>query len=356
VRAARFHAARDLRVEEAGPPGDPGSEQVLIRPLLCGICGTDLHEYVAGPIVTSIEPHPLTGASNPQILGHELSAEVVAVGAGVQSVSPGDRVAVMPLIFCQRCWWCRRGLNHLCERMGCTGLSSDWGGMAEHALVNEYQVARLPDELSDEQGALIEPTAVATYAVDRGQVRPGDSVLIAGLGPIGALVSLVARAAGAGAVYASEPNPRRARRAVDLELADEVLDPSDGLLTERLAARTEGVGVDVAIECAGHEAALNSCVDAVRPAGTVVQAGLFVSPATVEPFQWASKDITIEGTWCFRVQDWPRIIAAVATRRLPVERVVTRRIGLDDAVEGFDSLIDPDGDEIKIHVAVRGAS
>src|SRR3954466_13252131 len=123
MQALRFHAARDLRIEDVQEPSAPGPGEVLVRTAAWGICGTDLHEYVAGPIVTPVEPHPLTGAQNPQILGHEFSADVVAVGEDVRTVSAGDRVAVMPLAYCGQCYFCVRGLNHLCERMGCVGLS-----------------------------------------------------------------------------------------------------------------------------------------------------------------------------------------------------------------------------------------
>jgi (R,R)-butanediol dehydrogenase/meso-butanediol dehydrogenase/diacetyl reductase len=190
VRALRFHAARDLRIEDVEEPGGPRAGEVVVRVATCGICGTDLHEYVAGPIVTPVEPHPLTGARNPQILGHEFAGEVVAVGSEVTSVREGDRVAIMPLAYCGRCAYCRRGLQHLCATMGCVGLSHAWGGMAELATVAEYQVVRLPDGVSFAQGALIEPTAVAAYGVERGGVAPGDKVLITGAGPIGALAAL----------------------------------------------------------------------------------------------------------------------------------------------------------------------
>jgi len=123
VRALRFHAAHDLRVEELAEPPAPAADDVLVKVAACGICGTDLHEYAAGPIVTPVEPHPLTGAQNPQILGHEFAGEVVAVGGGVTRAAVGDRVAVMPLVFCGRCRYCVRGLPHLCDRMGCVGLS-----------------------------------------------------------------------------------------------------------------------------------------------------------------------------------------------------------------------------------------
>ncbi len=352
MRAVRFHAARDIRVEDVDEPsGALDPREVLIRPRWCGICGTDLHEYVAGPIVTPVEPHPLTGARLPQILGHELSADVVAVGSAVTSAQPGDRVSIMPLAYCGECFYCSRGLNHVCERMGCVGLSWAWGGMAEAAVVLDYQVAVLPDALTYEQGALIEPTAVAAYGVARGNVGPGDSVLVAGAGPIGALAVLCALAAGADVVYLSEPNPRRARRAAQLGAAA-ILDPRETDVPAELRERTGGVGVDVAIECAGNERALAACVDATRKAGTVVQTGLHVGPAQVEPMVWAAHDLTIAGTWCYPVDDWPRIAGQIASGALPVERVVTGRIGIDDVVAGgFDALVDPEGDQIKILVS-----
>jgi len=352
MRAARYHGLRDVRVEEVPEPRSPGPRELLIAPRLCGICGTDLHEYIAGPIVTPAEPHPLTGATLPQILGHELSADVLEVGSEVAAARPGDRVAIMPLVYCGRCYHCRRGRNHLCEVMGCFGLSYAWGGLGERAIVSEYQVAVLPEALSYEQGALIEPTAVAQYGVDAAPVRPGDAVLVTGAGPIGVLTALCAEAAGAAAVYVSEPNPSRARRARELG-ATEVIDPTALDVVAALQERTGGIGVDVAIECVGKAAALDACVRATRRAGTVVQTGLHTKSAEVDPMLWALNDLTIRGTWCFPVTDWPRIASLIATGRLPVERTLTGRIALEEIVpEGFEALIDPRGEHVKLHVAI----
>src|SRR5437773_9286034 len=225
MRALRFHSARDLRIDDVPEPPAAAAGEVVVRVATCGICGTDLHEYMAGPIVTPVEPHPLTGAQNPQILGHEFAGDVVATGPGVTSVVEGDRVAIMPLAYCGRCAYCRRGLQHPCATMACVGLSHAWGGMAELATVAEYQVVRLPDGVTYQQGALIEPTAVAAYGVERGGVTAGDRVLVTGAGPIGALAALCARAAGASTVYVSEPNPARRARADALGVAV-VLDPT----------------------------------------------------------------------------------------------------------------------------------
>jgi (R,R)-butanediol dehydrogenase/meso-butanediol dehydrogenase/diacetyl reductase len=356
MRAVRFHAAKDIRVEDIPAPSeDLAPREVLVRPHWVGICGTDLHEYVAGPIVTPVEPHPLTGAQLPQTLGHEFSADVLAVGAEVTSAKPGDRIAIMPLAYCGECYYCRRALNHLCVRMGAVGLSWAWGGMAEAAVIMDYQVgAVLPDEVSYEQGALVEPAAVAEYGVARGGVRPGDTVLVTGAGPIGALVVLCALAAGAEAVHLSEPNAARAARAGELGAAS-ILNPRETDVVAELKERTGGIGVDVAIECAGNERALATCVDATRKHGTVVQTGLHVGPATVTPMVWAEHDLSIIGTWCFRVFDFPRITAQIASGALPVEKVITRRTRLADVVdEGFEALIDPRGDQLKVLVSANG--
>ena len=347
MRALRFHAARDLRIEDVAEPAEPAAEEVVVRVVTCGICGTDLHEYVAGPIVTPVEPHPLTGAQNPQILGHEFAGDVVAVGSGVTRVAEGDRVAIMPLAYCGRCAYCRRGLQHLCATMGCVGLSHAWGGMAELATVAEYQVVRLPEGVTHRQGALIEPTAVAAYGVERAGVGPGDRVLVTGAGPIGALAALCARSAGAATVYVSEPNPARRARAEALGVAT-VLDPTSVDVPALLREQSEGLGVDVAIECSGHPNGFSTAIQSLRRRGTLAQTGLFVGEATVEPMLWALNDLTIVGTWCYWVYDFDRIAAQIAAGDLPVERVVTSRVDLDGAPDAFADLASGTADEIKV--------
>lgn len=348
MRAVRYFGEKDIRVEEIAEPDGPGPGQLLVRPLLCGICGTDLHEYTSGPIVTPKQPHPLNQSTLPQVLGHEFSATVLEVGPGVEAAREGDRVSVMPLIFCGRCDMCRRGANQLCRTMACTGLSAATGGLSESAIVEEYQVAVLPEEVSDEQGAVVEPTAVALYGVERGGLAAGERVLVAGAGPIGALTALIASALGAGEIFIAEPNPNRARFAESLDVG-QVLTQTGDELVSTVRDATGGAGIDVAIECAGKEPALNACVEVVRPQGTVVQTGLHVAPAVTSPETWALKDLTIEATWCYHVTDWPRVIRFISRGTLPVEKIVTSRLPFEEVVTGgFDRLIDPSGDQVKV--------
>ncbi len=357
MKAVRYYTRKDIRVEDVPAPSGPlGDDMVLIEPLVCGICGTDLHEYTAGPIVTPTTPHVYSGAILPQILGHEFSARVLEVGSNVTHVAPGTRVSVQPLISPRDDYYGRRGLYHLSEKMACVGLSWDWGGMGELAVVNSYNVFPVPDSVSDVQAAMIEPAAVALYGVDRGGVEAGSTVLVSGVGPIGALVLLATRAAGATTIFVSELNPNR--RALAKKLVPEaiVFDPRETDAAALFRQHTEdGVGVDVALECVGAEASLNLCAAAVRRQGTVVQVGLHVKPASIDAMLWALKDITVEATWCYPVTIWPRIAQMIGAGIFPVEQIVTAQISPEDVVDkGFEALLDPNASHMKILVNMKG--
>jgi (R,R)-butanediol dehydrogenase/meso-butanediol dehydrogenase/diacetyl reductase len=291
----------------------------------------------------------------PQILGHEFSARVLDVGKNVTHVRAGSRVSIQPLISPRDDYYGRRGLFHLSESMACVGLSWDWGGMSERAVVNGYNVFPVPDTVSDEQAAMIEPAAVALYGVDRGGVQAGSSVLVSGMGPIGALVLLAAKAAGATKIFVSELNPNRRAIAQSLVPDAIVFDPRETDTDALFRAQTEeGVGVDVALECVGAEASLNLCAKAVRRQGKVVQVGLHVRPAAIDAMLWALKDITVEATWCYPVQIWPRIASMIGAGIFPVEKVVTAKIAPEDVVaKGFEALLDPAGTQLKILVDMR---
>jgi (R,R)-butanediol dehydrogenase/meso-butanediol dehydrogenase/diacetyl reductase len=350
VRAARFYGQGDIRVEDVATPKPREADDVLVEVHWCGICGTDLHEYAVGPIVIPTTPHPLTGVTLPQTLGHEFSATVTEAGAGVRGVVPGDRVAIMPAIVCGRCYFCRRGLGNLCVSFACTGLSAETGGLAQFAVVKDYQVAKLPDEVSDLEGAVVEPAAVAAYGVDRAGVTGGDVVLVTGAGPIGILSAMYASAVGAATVVIAEPNPNRAALAVSMDIGP-VLDPSADGFGALIADLTEGVGVDLAIECSGSTPGLATCVTHARRRGSIVQTGLHTKPATLDAMALSEKDLTLFGSWCYRLADWPRVIRMVASGRYPVAKAITAQIALPDVVtKGFDVLVDPKGDQLKVLV------
>jgi len=349
MKALRFHKARDLRLEEVPAPEKPVGQQVVLKISHCGICGTDLHEYVAGPIILPVEPHPETGAKIPIILGHEYSAVVTTVGPDVTTVRPGDRVAILPHLMKAGDYYARRNIGQFSAATGLVGLTWHWGGMSEYAMVPEQNTVKLPDSVSDEQGACLEPSAVAVNAIDNAGVIAGSTVLITGAGPIGALSALAARAAGAAKVFVYEPNAGRRARLQAFEGLSVFGDSPEDLLAAIAAETDSGVGVDASIECAGHHAALDLCITATKRTGTIAQVGLFVERPQVDMFKLCEKGIRLIGCWGNDITLGNRLVALIASGKFPVEQIITGRVSLADAVgKGFDALTQRGNDHLKI--------
>ncbi|MBX3567878.1 MAG: 2,3-butanediol dehydrogenase [Rhizobiaceae bacterium] len=350
MRAVRFHDRHDIRFDEVAAPGAPGPHEVVVKPSYCGICGSDLHEYLDGPILPTREPHVFTGAKMPQILGHEFGGTVEAVGSAVTNVKVGDRVSIQPQMAPDDEYYGRRKQYHLSPKGGVVGLSYQWGGMSDLAIVNDYNAFLVPDDVTDIQASLVEPAAVAVHAVDRADVKQGDSVLISGYGPIGALCALAAKAAGAGQIFITETNPKRLDMARALFPDAILVNPREQDLPAIVRDNTEeGIGVHSAIECAGVGAALNGCVAVVRRQGTIVQIGLQTHPVSVDLLAWTFRDLIVRGSICYPSDSWPRVMELIAGGKFPVEKIVTDIVPLDDAIErGFKPLLDPAGDQLKI--------
>ena len=245
MRAARFHAPGDLRIEVvADPAAGPG--QVKLRNAYAGVCGTDVHMYFAPEAARAFfeRPHPLTGASAPQVLGHEFSGTVVEIGERVSGVAVGDRAAVYPVYSCGRCRACESGRLNACRTIAFHGISSHGGGMAEFTVVDQSMLHQLPDGVDLRLGALVEPMAVAWHAAEVGEVHAGESALVAGAGPIGIGVWFALREHGVERVLVSEPNAKR--RDAIAALGASVVDPSTEDFATVVSDFTGGAGIDLA--------------------------------------------------------------------------------------------------------------
>lgn len=351
MRALRWHGREDLRVEDVPEPQSrPG--HVIIEVAWCGICGTDLHEYLKGPIFIPTEPHPLTGKTPPVTLGHEFSGRIVDVGTGVERLAVGDRVTVDAALRDNEDWYCRQGQYIRSDTMGFVGLAAD-GGLAPLVQVPEYVVYGLPDEVSDEEGALIEPLAVAVHAVRRSEMRAGDQVAIVGAGPIGLVTLAAARAAGAGATYVVERAAARKQQALDAG-ASHVIDPADGDPVAQIQALTDGGrGVDVSFECVGNEATLGIAVRALRKGGTAAIVGVFEEPVSLHFNDVVLAERTIVGCLAY-VDDFPRAIELLADGRIDAAPFITGRVPLEDVIEqGFLELVANKDRHVKILVDPR---
>ncbi|MHB0868655.1 MAG: 2,3-butanediol dehydrogenase [Chloroflexota bacterium] len=329
MRAAVWHGRRDTRVEEVADAPTPGPGEVKIKVVWVGICGTDLHEYAAGPIFMPITPHPLTGKAAPLIQGHEFSGMIEEVGPGVEGFAPGDRVTADSATWCGRCWACERREYSLCDKAAFVGLGRD-GAFAEHITLPVGGVFHLPPELSLEKAAFVEPTAVALHAVRRGGMTPGESALVVGAGNIGLLTYQLLRHSGATRVFVVEPSPARAGMA--RQMGATVINPLETDVPAFVRERTDGEGVDLALECVGRAETVAMALQSTRTQGRVVVVGIFEEPITLHLNDLVFREREMIGM-LNNGGEFPAAIQLLADGRIDPLPLVTGRIALEEVVE-----------------------
>lgn len=311
-------------------------DQVLVKVRASAICGSDLH------IARGLHP----SAPLPVTIGHEFSGDVAAVGSAVTKVRVGQRVTVEPSIVCGKCDACRHGEYSYCEHISFTYRNGD-GSMAGYVVVKEPYVYELPDYLTYETGALIEPLAVATHAVRRADIRLGETVLIIGAGAIGMMVAAMCRRAGAAEVIIADFSDSRLEMA--LQVGATVAVNSGRIDLEQEAARlTHGRGVDKSFECVGRESCFNQAIMTLKRDGTASIIGIYEKPQVqFTASRLVTHEIHIQGaqSYCW---DFP--IAIAAARDLPLEKFVTHTFPLSQPQQALDTALDPKSGSIKVVV------
>jgi len=351
MKAARWHARGDMRVEEVSQP-EPAPDELLLRVSWCGICGTDVEEYLSGPIIVPVDaPNGLTGRTAPLTLGHEFVGTVAAVGRDVTDFEIGERVAPEVVLFCGRCFFCRRHDYALCQNWAALGLMAD-GGLAEYAVVPAFSCTRLPEVLSDAEGALVEPAEVAVRAVRKSDLRLGDSVAIIGGGTIGLLILQVARAAGAGAVYLVEPRQNRRQLAATLGVTASFSPRQPGWQQE-LREACNALGPDVVFECAGARDTADLAVHVARKGGRIVLVGIHPERVPFSTFELIVGEKRLVGSVQHHYdEDLPVAVQLLAEGKVRVAPLISDRIPLERVVEdGLQALAQRPEEHLKIIVS-----
>lgn len=342
MKALRWYGRKDLRYEDAPEPS-PGTGQLKIKVTLAGICGTDLKEYATGPNMLSLDKAPIT-------LGHEFAGTVAALGKGVTDFRVGDRVSGVGYYYCGDCYCCKKGLYNLCVNQGFTGLTTD-GCMAEFFVLPAYACYKLPDTVSYEYGALVEPLAVALHAIRQGRVSPGDTVAIVGDGAIGLCALLSTRAAGASAVYLVAKHRGRGALAEKLG-ADAVIYLNEGNPVQKLLELTGGIGADAAMECVGYPDTPQLTVELLRRGGIAVIVGVFEKPGTLDFRTMTFSERTLVGSSIY-LHEGRTVIELLADRRIDPGPMITSTVPLKDAVKlGFEALLKDKEANIKVLLKV----
>lgn len=326
MRALRWHGRRDVRLEEVDAPAPPTAGEVMVAVEWCGICGTDLEEYLHGPLLVPTEPHQLTGHQAPLILGHEVSARVVATGSGT-GLRPGQLVALDGYYFCGSCPGCARHEVQLCEIWGHIGLSAP-GGLAELMTVPAQMAVPATADVASDVLALAEPFSVAVRAARRGGISAGERVGIMGAGTIGLAVLQVALSLGAEPLIC---DPAEDRRAVAERLGG----------ASTASSRDIGTSYDVVVDCTGSLDAVADGVAALRRGGRLVAVGIPLTGIELDLRRIVLEELTIYGSighvWD---EDFTEAVRLLCTDRVDGAALITHRLSLERAVEGFTLLAD----------------
>jgi L-iditol 2-dehydrogenase len=342
MRAAVYRANGDVRVETVPVP-QIGPGELLIKVHTCGICGTDLKKIATG------------SHSAPRIFGHETSGTVAAIGADVREFVPGDRVMVFHHIPCGRCYYCQHKTFAQCDtykKVGCTaGFEPSGGGFAEYVRVMDWIVkqgtVRIPEGVSFEQAAFVEPVNTCLKGIERLALEPGETVLVIGQGPIGIILSLLAKRAGT-SVITSDLYEARLRISERFGLKHAINAAQSDVVAET-RRRTENRGADVSILAVGGNALIRTGMDAVRPGGRIL---LFAQTqhgeAAFDPAAVCVDEKTLLGSYSASVDLQDESVRIVMDKELALEELISHRFPLTHAVEALDLAAHPQPDSMKI--------
>jgi len=322
MKALRYLNPHIVKTQEIDAPVC-GAGEALVRVHAAGICGSDMAIFAG--------KHPRAKA--PLVMGHEFAgeiAEIQAGGAATPQPAIGDKVTAYPLLMCGECWACRNGLGHVCRELKLIGIDRD-GGFAEYVRVPLDLIVKFPEALSFDQGALIEPLAVAVHALAMAGKPDWKNAAVVGCGPIGLLVGFCLRHAGLENLLLCDISPQRVKRAEKLNF--QAINSADRNPVERVLEMTQGEGADIVFECAGAAPAALQMCDLVRPRGRIIMVGVHKEPHAVDLRAITFKEISLIGTRVYTRGDFRRAIEIMPA--LPYPDIISHRFELQRGAEGF---------------------
>lgn len=337
MKAVAISGVKQFEIKDIPEPKADG-KKVIIEVSKTGICGSDIHYWVNG------EPKGL-------VMGHEFAGVVVDPGDRLDLIK-GDRVTALPISPCGKCEACRNGDVQFCPETWseAVGLSVDNpGGLTSKIAVRSDMVIKVPDNIQDEEVAMVEPLAVGLHAAHLGRIAVGDDVLVIGAGIIGLASAEFAKKEGASYVAITETNKARGQKAVDLGVADEYYDATDKDLVSKLMAKTNG-GFDVVIECVGNGAAVNSAISMVKPGGIVVLVGVATDAVPTYTVMAVMKELVVQGAIAYTYNEFKSCIDLIARKQVDVLKFVDDIVPLERVQEAYERLTSGTDAAVKILV------
>ena len=337
MKGIYYAKAREIEVKDDLPKPVIEPDEVLIKVKYCGICGSDVGSYSD------------LGMCLPQIiLGHEFSGEIAEIGEKVKKLKIGDRVTANPNIPCLNCDFCAKGLEVMCI-LHTIGVTQD-GALAEYINVRADRVHVLPESITYEEGAMIEPIANAVQAVKLSGFIVGKNIAVFGAGTIGLMTIQVLKAAGASTIYVIEPVESRQKLALDLG-ADQVFEPKRW---SKIIKLTKKIGPDFIFDCVGLPETIMTSMKLVKRGGTIVVIGIHPQPFEMQGFlQLISKNITMKGMYLVDQDSFITSMDLLEKKSVNVKPMITKLIKIEEVPEMFEILVNPPHDEIKVLVEME---
>ncbi len=318
-------------IEEISPRRD----SVIVKVNSCGICGSDIHYWVSG------EPQGL-------IMGHEFAGEVVDPGDR-NDLKIGQRVTGLPISPCMECDACKSGNPQYCRKTWseAVGLTVDTpGGYAQYLRCRGDMIRKIPDEVTDDEAAMVEPSAVSLHAVNLANIKIGDSVLIVGGGIIGLMAAEFAKLNGATKIVLLETNEMRGKKALTYGKVDEFYDAREENIMPKLVEKTGGF--DVVIECCGTSPAVSEAIMGVRPGGTIVLVGVAMEPITIPTVMAVMGEVRMQGAIAYTIQEFDSCLELIRNKTIDVQKYIDARVSLEETQHSFERLTSGTDDAIKI--------
>ncbi len=339
--AAVLTEVKNIEIQKREIP-TPEADEVLIRIKTVGLCGSDVHYYEHGKIGDFIVEKPI-------ILGHEASGEIVKVGEKVTELQVGQRVSIEPGATCGKCDHCKEGRYNLCPHVEFLATPPYDGAFCEYIAMRADLVFPIPDSMSYETAALIEPFSVGIHAISRGKLQSGETVVIMGMGPIGLVTAAAAKMAGAKTIIGVDLEQSRLDVAKEMG-ATHTINLSEDNLDDKVMKYTNGVGVDLAIETAGNPKAVQGTISSVKRGGRVVIVGM--SPQDEVPVSISKiidKEIDLMGVFRYH-HTYPKAIEMLSSKEVDIEKMITNQYQLTDVKEAFEKAIHDKTNTLKIMI------
>lgn len=337
MKAVAIKGKREFEIKEIEEPVSNGDD-VLINVRRTGICGSDIHYWEAGGPVGLV-------------MGHEYSGTVYDNGSR-EDLKIGDRVTALPISPCGKCPACLRGNVQFCPDTWtyATGLSlTNPGGLAPKMAIRPDMVLKVPDNITDEEVAMVEPTAVGLHAIHLADIKVGDKVLVIGGGIIGLVSAMFAKLEGASYVAISETNEARGKKALELNVCDEWFDAKKESTIPNLMEQTSG-GFDVVIECCGNAPAVTSAFSLAKPGGTVVLVGVSLGSINIPTVIAVMHELSVKGAIGYTKEEFKTCIDLISSKQIDVMKFVGGIVGLNDVQKSYETLTSGTSDIVKILV------